>query len=523
MKKLTLTIAAAAMATSAFAQTSLVNANFSQITDVGDGSFNLTGDLTLPANGEFILEGPLFVQNDATLTIQEGVIVRGQPDVGGEPGLLVITRDGKINASGTQSNPIIFTTAADDSNGRWTSGDTFLDAAPKTSPIAVAANLWGALVVLGNAPCNVGTVDTGSPGEAYIEGITEDARSLYGGFDANDNSGVLEYISIRYSGDVIVDGQEIQGLTLGGVGFGTKVQFVEVFGSGDDGIEIFGGTVGVKNLVLFGHDDDGFDGDHGWNGFAQNVLIVNGNTITADHAIELDGDDTDDFDGTPGNGDEDNISADGRPFASAHLANFTVIGMLGSDDTATRFRRGFGGSFKNSLIAGFPSTKGLRVDNTGGVLFAGTDLPVLFGYPSVKSQNRVTAGTFNIAGLTFFNVGSGTAATIANSAFEEGIINNTEGESEANIASADPGFGQVGTGFFAVDQGGIDLSDLTGGTFNPVPNPDSSAAWGSTVDLGSNFFDAQSYRGAFQPNASLELWTTGWTALNTAGIIVDRL
>lgn len=507
-----------ALAGSAFGATSLVNSSYpTKITDVGDGTYNITEDITLAANTEYILEGPTFVQNDATITIGEGAIIRGQPDSSAantEPGMLVITRDGKISAVGTASNPIIFTTAANAADGGRYSSGAFLDASPKTAPIAISVNRWGALCLLGKAPINTGVVDTTNPGEAYIEGITEDSRSVYGGFDANDNSGVLKYVSIRYSGDVIVDGQEIQGLTLGGVGFGTTLEYIEVFGSGDDGIEIFGGTAALKKLVLYGYDDDGFDGDHGWNGYAQYVLVLNTpniDAIAADHAIELDGDDTDDL-----GSDEDNMTADGRPFASAHLTNFTVIGAHSTDDQAVRFRRGFGGSFTNSLIANFAAIEGLRIDNNGGVFDAGTDGPVAFGFPSVKCQDRVTAGTFNLQGLTFYNVNGDTVAGVAKSTFEEGVLNNTTGESTANQVGVDPEFGKEGR----TQNGGIAVSNITGGTFNPVPARN-TATEGAVV-AGGNFFDEVDYRGAFEPSINVELWTTGWTALNKAGIIIDR-
>ena len=521
MKTQITSLAFIALAGVAFGQTSLVNSSFSQITDVGDGTYNITADIALAANQEYILEGPTFVQNDATITIGEGAIVRGQPDsadANTEPGMLVITREGKIFAEGTQSNPIIFTTAEAAEGGRYSGSGAFLDALPKTAPIAVSVNRWGALCLLGKAPINTGVVDTAIPGEAYIEGITEDSRSVYGGFDANDNSGVLKYVSIRYSGDVIVDGQEIQGLTLGGVGFGTTLEYIEVFGSGDDGIEIFGGTASVKNLVLYGYDDDGFDGDHGWNGFAQYVLVLNSPDVSADHAIELDGDDTGDFepDG-PGTGDEDNMTPDGRPFASAHLTNFTVIGAAATDDQAVRFRRGFGGSFTNSLIANFPSVAGLRIDNSGGVFNAGTDGPVAFGFPSVKCQDRVIAGTFNLQGLTFYNVNGDTVAGVAKSAFEEGVLNNATGNSIANQVGVNPQFGKEGRN----QNGGIAASDITNGTFNPVPVRNTATE--GAVDAGGNFFDEVDYRGAFEPTSNIELWTTGWTALNKAGIIIDRL
>ena len=148
-----------------------------------------------------------------------------------------------------------------------------------------------------------------------------------------------------------------------------------------------------------------------------------------------------------------------------------------------------------------------------------TNLPVDAGYGSIKSEDRVAAGTFNIAGNTFAGFASAAAAGDGSDSVEDGVIANTaEGASDNNVN--DPQFGQVGSGIFATDQGGIEASDIAAGTFNPVPNP--NADLGNSVDVGNNFFNVQDYRGAFQPNASLELWTTGWTAIHSAGIIIDR-
>lgn len=544
MKKTIITLAALASASASFAQISLEPGGTfgTAIVDAGDGTYNIVDTINLAANTTYILERPTFVTNadadldPAVINIAQGAIVRGQPEVGvNDPGILFICRDGEINAIGTSTNPVIFTTAADATGGIWTTGDTFLDADPKTSPMALDKGRWGAIVMLGNAPINTSSLDTGVAGEAYIEGTPlEEERVTYGGSDVNDSSGVLEYVSIRYSGQTIVDADEVQGLTLGGVGYGTKLENIEIFGSDDDGIEIFGGTASVKNLLIVGHDDDGFDGDHGWTGFAQFVCIVNSyGNYNSDHAIELDGDDT----GALAD-DEDNISDDGRPFASGHLANFTIIGISDTDgtypggqDTAVRFRRGFGGSFKNSIISGFQdasnNNEGLELDNDGGVLDGGADLPVLAGYPSVKVADRVEAGTFNIAGTTWFNVGDNTAAGVAEDsspAVEVAVLTNDTTIAPGavgNLIGVDPQFGQVGSGLFATDNGGIELSDIRGNTFNPVPNPSVDAAWKDTVDLGSIFFEETNYRGAFAPATGADLWTTGWTAMNVSGVLTS--
>ena len=503
----------------AFATTSIDE----NITGVSYDSINdyytVTDDISLSADQTYILEKPTFVLDGASITIGEGAIVRGQPDTGegSEPGILFICRGGQIFAEGTSTNPVIFTTAGTGASGDavYTGSETFWDADPKNNPKPLAKGMWGALVILGKAPINTSDLDTGIPGEAYIEGTPLESELVtYGGTDVNDNSGVLNYVSIRYSGKTITDGDETQGLTTGGVGRGTQLTNIEIFGSDDDGIEIFGGTSEISNLFIIGADDDGFDGDHGWQGSAQFVAIVQQPTdFASDHAIELDGDDTGDL-----GGDEDNVSTDGRPFTSGHLTNFTVIGFDNDPDATTlsypgadtlvRFRRGFGGSFTNSIVVGGKAGS-LRIDNNGGVLADDTDIIAAAGYPSIKSDERVVNGSFVFGGNTFFNFVDGDTAlniTKNDNAGEAAAIS-----AEGTVIGTDPQFGQSGSGIFATDKGGVTLADYAAGTFNPVPNVQASAAWGSPVDAGAAFEEV-SYRGAFAPAVNTDLWTTGWTA-----------
>ena len=150
----------------------------------------------------------------------------------------------KIDAQGTASSPIIFTSVADDiESGQVVS--------PNLTPDL--AGLWGGLIILGNAPGSF----AGDVTEIQIEGIPpSDTNGLYGGTDVSDNSGVLKYVSIRHGGANIGEGNEINGLTLGGVGSGTVIENIEVVANQDDGIEWFGGTVDVKNVVVWNAGDD---------------------------------------------------------------------------------------------------------------------------------------------------------------------------------------------------------------------------------------------------------------------------
>jgi len=137
---------------------------------------------------------------------------------------------------------------------------------------------------LGDAPCSL----EGDVTELSIEGIPPtDANGLYGGTNAEDNSGVIKYVSVRHGGANIGEGNEINGITFGGVGSGTTVENVEVVANQDDGIEWFGGTVNVKNAIVWNAGDDAVDTDQAWAGTLDNFVIICGDET--DHALEIDG------------------------------------------------------------------------------------------------------------------------------------------------------------------------------------------------------------------------------------------
>ena len=143
--------------------------------------------------------------------------------------------------------------------------------------------LWGGLIVLGNAPISVSGGAT-----AQIEGIpASDTNGLYGGSDASDNSGTYNYISVRHGGTSIGEGNEINGVTFGGVGTGTTVSNIEVVANVDDGIEFFGGTVNASNLLVWAQGDDGLDIDQSYSGTVSNSMVILG--ANSDHALEIDG------------------------------------------------------------------------------------------------------------------------------------------------------------------------------------------------------------------------------------------
>lgn len=228
-------------------------------------SSNISGDVTWLQGNTYILQGRITVLDGGTLTIEGGVIVKGESGTGANATALLVARGGTLNANGTASAPIIFTSIADEIAPSDVEAGNF--ASPNLDPDV--NGLWGGVIVLGNAP--ISASDT----EVQIEGIpTSDTNGLYGGSDAADNSGTISYISIRHGGANIGEGNEINGLTLGGVGTGTTISNVEVVANQDDGIEWFGGDVSIDNILIWNCGDDGLDTDQDWQGTASNFLIV---------------------------------------------------------------------------------------------------------------------------------------------------------------------------------------------------------------------------------------------------------
>jgi predicted small lipoprotein YifL len=239
---------------------------------------NITASTTWEAGKTYILGGRITVVSGVTLEIEPGTVIKGQAGTGSNATCLLVARGGKLMAEGTAALPIIFTSVADEISPEDIAAGDF--ASPNLDP--TANGLWGGLLILGKAKISV----SAASGELAIEGIpTSDPNGLYGGTDDADNSGVIKYISIRHGGSLLGGANEINGLTLGGVGSETVIENVEVVGNQDDGIEWFGGTVSVKNIVIWNAGDDGLDTDMAWSGTAENYVII----TSSGHSFELDG------------------------------------------------------------------------------------------------------------------------------------------------------------------------------------------------------------------------------------------
>ncbi len=239
-------------------------------------SANIMGDATWETGKTYILAGRIAVLEGVTLTIEPGTVVKGQAGTQSNATALIIARGAKIMAEGTADLPIIFTTVSDEITPADVADGNV--ASPNLDP--VTNGYWGGLIILGKAPISA------SASAVQIEGIpTSDANGLYGGDDPEDNSGVLRYISIRHGGTNIGSGNEINGLTLGGVGSGTVVDHIEIVSNQDDGIEWFGGTVNVTNVVVWNVGDDAIDTDQSWAGTLDNFVVV----TPGGSCFELDG------------------------------------------------------------------------------------------------------------------------------------------------------------------------------------------------------------------------------------------
>ena len=228
-------------------------------------------------------------------------------------------------AEGTATSPIIFTSVLDNIEIGQTQGSNLDE---------TQVGLWGGLLILGSAPISADAASV------QIEGIpADDTFGLYGGSNASDNSGVLKYISIRHGGALIGEGNEINGLTLGGVGSGTTISYIEVVANKDDGIECFGGTVNVSNILVWAQGDDAYDIDQGFSGTIDNFVYIAG--ADSDHGLEIDGPEG---------------SSEGR-------FTFTNGSLQGDAAEYADFRDGAMGTFTNSYFFNFTTDADLELDD----------------------------------------------------------------------------------------------------------------------------------------------------------------
>ncbi|HEX8555740.1 MAG TPA: hypothetical protein VF695_13625 [Sphingomonas sp.] len=256
-----------------------------------------------------------------TLTIAAGVTLVAD-STEATPDVLLVNRGARINAVGTATDPIIFTAQQ----------NLVANGVSETTQ-----GLWGGVILLGRSPvhgCGSGNNAEGSnPAcELSIEGVS--GRN-YGGTNQADNSGTMQFVQIRYTGIAITDGNELQGLTLGGVGSGTTLNNIQSHNSADDGIEIFGGTSNLRYLAITGADDDGIDIDNGYRGFIQFMIAAQrlGGATNDSFSTEIESNNNEDF----------------LPRTFGRYANFTFI-QTASAPAAIRLRGGADMAFINGIV-----------------------------------------------------------------------------------------------------------------------------------------------------------------------------
>ncbi|MEM9820990.1 MAG: hypothetical protein AAF985_07950 [Bacteroidota bacterium] len=328
----------------------------------------LNGTVSWTRDKIYVLNGKVVVDEGATLNIEAGTVIKAAAGNGSLASALIVARGGKLMAEGTADNPIIFTSVDDN-----------LMPGQKVSPNLDESfnSLWGGLIILGRAPISAQGSDT----EAQIEGIpADDLFGRYGGDDPADNSGVIKYISVRHGGTLIGDNNEINGITFGGVGNGTLVENIEVVANLDDGVEFFGGTVNVTNVVVANGEDDGLDIDQNYSGTITNAFVIQSGATAGDNALEIDG-------------PEGSTYTDGL----FTIRNVTIIDEDGLSDNAADLKSRAQGTIDGASWRGFTDYVLIRASFKNECAQEGEDSYLNYTNNSLKIINSewVGNGTFN--------------------------------------------------------------------------------------------------------------------------------
>lgn len=413
------------------------------ISDLGGG----TGTVTWTKDKSYLIDGFVFVNDGQTLSIEAGTVIRAKTGQGSQASALIVARGGKIIAEGTSDEPIIFTVEGDDLQG---------SVPPDTR------GLWGGVIILGNAPIN-------SPsGEGFIEGIPiSEPRGIYGGTFEDDNSGILQYVSIRHGGTDIGEGNEINGLTLGGVGRKTIIHHIEIISNSDDGLEVFGGNVNLSNIAVAFCGDDAFDFDEGYTGKCQFLLGILDDE-TGDHVAEHTGNPwgvTPDF------------------FSLPIIYNATFIGdRTGHDNVLISYEKGSGGIYRNSLFIN--NETGISIDNSGGF----------------DSYRKIKSGELDFSHNIFHNI----AGNNKDSLF---ILNPKTEDIDIRLAELNNFF--IEERFNTIEDPGIEADEIP---FDLLPV---NTVYSNLAEYQSTWFEKVTYKGAFGSRN----WLRGWSLLWSQGII----
>ncbi len=420
----------------------------------------ITANKTLKAAYTYKLRGLVYVTNGAILTIEPGTKIVGEA---GKNGGLIITRSSKIIADGTAEKPIVFTSE----NSTPTRGD------------------WAGLVILGNAPTN--STFNGVAGIGEIEGgiNNSDGLGLYGtpatqAQNPADNSGILRYVRIEYAGYAFLPDKEINGLTLGGVGNQTLIDYVQVSYANDDSFEWFGGTVNCKHLIAYKGLDDDWDLDNGFSGKVQFGISLRDSSVA-------------DISGSNGfEVDNDANGSTATPQTSAVFSNMTVIGPretavnIGNSNfkRGAHLRRNSSISIFNSIVMGWPT--GLLVDASTG---RPTDLNIASN-AMVLANNIVAANNTRFAYTASNSAPTGWATADLTTYFSQSTSGNDVLNTVTDVKLAAP---------FKYDNS-VD--------FNPITGSPALTGAAFTHPKLTSFFNAVTYRGACN---STDAWWKSWT------------
>jgi hypothetical protein len=313
-------------------ETAAVNKIAEAVPDVIVVSGLITANQTWTEDNIYELAGRVIVGDGVTLTINAGTVVKGREGQGINASVLMVARGGKLNAIGTAAKPIIMTSVLDNIMPGQVSGTIFNED---------DRGKWGGLVILGKAPISVAGAT-----EKQIEGVPAGViEGLYGGDVPTDNSGTIKFVSIRHGGTVIAEGNEINGLTLGGVGSGTVISDIEIFANVDDGVEFFGGSVNVSNILIAYQGDDGVDIDQAYSGTVDGFYVIHGGDT--DEGLEIDG-------------PEGTANATGK----FTLKNGTLKGdpsKAGDVSSLADFKSSAQGTVENVVFTGYTAGKKLKI------------------------------------------------------------------------------------------------------------------------------------------------------------------
>ena len=326
---------------------------------------DVTSDLTLEAGKSYTLSGALQVKAPAKLTIPAGVTITANND--GQVDYILIEQGAKIDAQGTAQSPIVMT-AENKSMGAW-----------------------GGLHICGRAPINT---QSGT-------GLSEIGNAAYGGSDAGDNSGILKYVRLEYTGFAFDEEHESNGISFYGVGNGTQVSYVQACNGSDDGLEFFGGTVNIDHCVVVDCTDDSFDWTEGWSGTGR-YLVAYQTDSSCDCLIEADN-----------NGD----NFDASPVSHPTLENLTLVGNNSSENSrGVRLRAGTYVTMSNAQITGKPKALTVETEQTETALANG---------PSVL-QNVAISGELDSENGIYTNAMFVAAGNQANQTFDLGSRDKIE-------------------------------------------------------------------------------------------------